>query len=162
MKKSLIIFTLFMSFLLLCSLLYFSYPPYIEAKTKTEYKSYSIGDCRIVNTATSIDNHLELRMYRYIDEPNKRHIIAIDDNRNIVDLSRLPADKLNQSLNGKELSVFENRKKEKPILEYIYTKEGQEIHSNIGLVTSSYQELIISLKAHAMIYYIKIFRTFYN
>lgn len=139
-----------MLLILLFSLKYFCYPPIIEAKTKTEYRTYSIGDCRIVNTAKSIDEHLELRMYRYSNEPNKRHIIAVDDNGNIVDLSRLSPENTNQSINGEKLSFFENRNENKPILEYIYTKDGQEKYSNINIET------------FGVIYYLKVFRYFYN
>lgn len=145
--KRLVKFIIAVAILILCI-------PIIEAKIKTEICSLSSGDCRIVNTAKSIDEHLELRMYRYSNEPNKRHIIAVDDNGNIVDLSRLSPENTNQSINGKKLSFFENRNENKPILEYIYTKDGQEKYSNINIETF--------IETFSVIYYLKVFRYFYN
>lgn len=112
-------------------ILIYSYIPVKEAYTLKEAStSDSVGNCRIVNTVESINNNLELKIY-YYDKVAKnginiRHVIAVNSNNKIVDKSDLRPDengKIPESLDGKDLNNFENRDKDTPHLEFIYSKE---------------------------------------
>ena len=89
-----------------------TYIPYYEAKNLKELShSRSAGNCRIVNTALAIDNGYKtyyINKKGYKDK--ERHIVAVDNNFTVYDLSRgsnaLPNEKIDHYLNKNDFYVY--------------------------------------------------------
>lgn len=131
MKKILKIILILL--LVICSVTIFIFiVPLWEGYTLKESSSDSVGNCRIVNIVESINKNLELRVY-YSNQINKngnhlRHVLAVNDEGKIVDKSDLKPDKdgkISSSLDGDDLSSFEQRNPDKPNLEFIYYKNHE-------------------------------------
>lgn len=139
MKKSLIIIIL----LFIISYICIFYVPLLEGITLKESSSDSVGNCRIVNIAESINKNLELRVYYYNELDKKgnhvRHVLAVNEQGKIVDKSDLRPDKNGNkpiSLDGKDLSFFEERESNRPNLEFIYYKNHD--YNIINKITDTY------------------------
>lgn len=107
-------------FMFLFSLLFVTFIPVVEAITLKEFSSSSSGNCRIVNNIEAIkhNKHISIYIYDNSKEHSKliTHALVIDDNGIIIDKSSVS--KKEDSLDGKDLAYFENRKENKPTLIY--------------------------------------------
>lgn len=91
----------------MCSFIFITTVYAIEAKTQKEFFVMSAGDCRIVNTKLAYDNDYRIQTYSLTKKSTgeiRFHVIAIDKNNIVKDVSNLDRDVKND--NGKTMEQF--------------------------------------------------------
>lgn len=128
-----VIFTMFTIFIFVQ--MFVAYEAITEKELGGDF--FSIGNCRIVNTIAAIKGNTGIRIYKYTNG-NAMHLITLDSDGKIYDKSRIK-DK-DKSLDGKELSFYEERKDNPPILIYankkIYNYDNFNVYLMYGYVSS--------------------------